>query len=199
MRALIFDTETTGLKPGNICQLSYIIDDNDRLTGVNYFFKVDYIEPGAQRIHGLNVSDLAELSRGLGFSDHSDRIANDFSGCPVWIAHNFKFDYSFLQAEYRRCSKRVGAQRQFCTMQYYAPIIKLPSSGSWSGARQYKYPNLAELTAFMRLSDGEITEFARKTFGVGEGGLNFHDARYDCSAVYLSYKKGLAAGYGPKD
>ena len=59
---LFFDTETTGLNPGNICQLSYIIVDGDNMESNNYFFKVDYVEPGAQRVHGLSVDKLFKLS-----------------------------------------------------------------------------------------------------------------------------------------
>lgn len=47
-RLLIFDTETTGFSSGNICQLSYLIVDNGKLIPGNYYFKVDYIEPGVQ-------------------------------------------------------------------------------------------------------------------------------------------------------
>ena len=46
MKILMFDTETTGLRPGQICQLSYIVIDNStkpyKVYGKNFFFSVDY-------------------------------------------------------------------------------------------------------------------------------------------------------------
>mgnify|MGYP003734308207 FL=1 len=71
---IFFDTETTGLKPGSICQLSYITVDasvKPQITrGENIFFSVDYMEPSAEEVHGFSVEDLYELSGGLYFEDY---------------------------------------------------------------------------------------------------------------------------------
>ena len=52
MKLLFFDTETTGIKPGSICQLSYITVDASAkpqiTTGKNFFFTVDEMEPSAE-------------------------------------------------------------------------------------------------------------------------------------------------------
>jgi hypothetical protein len=76
---IIFDTETTGLKPGQICQLSYIVAQDKKIEGKNFFFKVDYIEPAAQRVHGYSVIDLQKLSGGKDFRYYHPEIAGDFS------------------------------------------------------------------------------------------------------------------------
>ncbi len=59
MKMIFFDTETTGIRPGNICQLSYILVDTSykptKTIGKNIFFTVDYVEPSAQDVHGFSI------------------------------------------------------------------------------------------------------------------------------------------------
>ena len=55
---LYFDTETTGVRPGQICQLSYIIQDTSGVSAKNFFFSVDYVEQGASAVHGFSVQKL---------------------------------------------------------------------------------------------------------------------------------------------
>lgn len=202
MDAIVFDTETTGFRPGNICQLAYIKVDGPQVSGVNMYFNVSYVEPGAQRIHGLSAEKLGALSGGLRFGDRAAQISADFSAHGLWIAHNYKFDCSFLQAEYHR----IGAPAPkptipFCTMNYYTPIIKLPPARHKAGpqdfAQQYKYPRLDELIEFIGITEDEIIDCARGVFPAGPDDIKQHDARFDCAATYLCYKKGAAAGYGP--
>ena len=50
---LFFDTETTGLMPGRIIQLSYIMQTETDVKAKNFFFYVDYIEPSAVAVHGF--------------------------------------------------------------------------------------------------------------------------------------------------
>ena len=71
---LYLDTETTGLYPGEICQLSYIMQDKDGATAKNFFFAVKDVEYGAYLVHGFSVQILKELSGGKTFSDHADEI-----------------------------------------------------------------------------------------------------------------------------
>ena len=194
MRTIVFDTETTGLKPGNICQLAYIIEDDGSATrqqGYNFFFRVDYVEPGAERVHGFDVDMLAALSGGKVFSDHAAQIYGDFESCPLWVAHNFTFDNSFLTAELRKSGLHLVVEKQLCTMRSYTPILKLPSSWSKGGAPRFKYPNLTELITFFDISDSEISDFASKAFDTDFNGLNRHDARFDCAATYMCYKRGI--------
>ena len=82
MKLLFFDTETTGIKPGNICQLSYITVDTSTkpqtTTGHNFFFTVEDVEPSAEAVHGFSVEKLYELSNGMYFDDLVDEFYNDF-------------------------------------------------------------------------------------------------------------------------
>ena len=197
MRTIVFDTETSGFRPGNICQLAYIIDDDGSITGRNYFFKVDYVEPGAERVHGFSVEALGALSGGQAFGTRARSICDDFIACPIWVAHNFYFDNSFLLAECKRNGIMIAAEQYFCTMRHYTPIMKLPPNPAKLGASQYKYPSLSELMAFIGVSDDETAELAGDLFDWGDSGLCRHDARFDCAATYLCYKKGAAIGHGP--
>ena len=71
MKLLFFDTETTSVKPGHICQLSYITVDTSTkpqtTIGKNFFFTVDEMDPSAQEVHGFSLEKLYELSNGLEF------------------------------------------------------------------------------------------------------------------------------------
>ena len=195
MRAIVFDTETTGFKPGNICQLAYLMADDGRVSGKNLYFQVDYVEPGAQNVHGLSVEKLNELSGGKGFGNFAEEIMDDFASAQIWIAHNYSFDASFMSAEFRRCKMAFAAPKHFCTMQKYTPVMKLPSRRSWSGPGQYKYPTLRELIAFMGITDAEIANLADTSFKTEGSGISYHDARFDCAATYLCYQKGAASGF----
>lgn len=192
MRKITFDTETTGLKPGSICQLSYIICEDGVTSGVNMYFKVGYIDPGAQRVHGLSVEMLESLSGGAVFGAHTDKISRDFLSCGLWIAHNFTFDFSFLSAEFGRCGMRIAAADSFCTMKRSAPVLRIPPK--WQGSA-YKYPNLAELISFFGISGDKIRSCAGEIFNIQVSDLQRHDARFDCAATHLCYLKGAERGH----
>ena len=95
---LFFDTETTGLLPGRIIQLSYIMTDGENTVAKNFFFGVSYIEPSAQAVHGFSVEKLAVLSNGHTFSTDIEEIYDDFLSADLIVAHNDKFDIGFLIA-----------------------------------------------------------------------------------------------------
>ena len=82
MKILMFDTETTGLRPGQICQLSYIVIDNSTkpydVYGKNFFFSVDYMEESAEQIHGFSKELLEELSGGVTFEECYHEFIEDF-------------------------------------------------------------------------------------------------------------------------
>ncbi len=184
MNQIIFDTETTGLHPGQICQLSYIVAQDKKIEGKNYFFKVDYIEPGAQRVHGFSVNDLLKLSGGKEFRHYYPEIAGDFNRAKRLVAHNYAFDRRFMAAEFARCSSQFTCTDYFCTMRHFTSVCRLPGS---------KFPKLAELVEFLGIPEIMIKQTAERLFG--SKGLRAHDARYDVTATYLCYQKGLESGY----
>ncbi|MDR0620303.1 MAG: 3'-5' exonuclease [Deltaproteobacteria bacterium] len=190
MRFVVFDTETTGFNPGSICQLSYILHD-DRiglLGGRNYYFTVDYVEPGAQKIHGLSVTKLNQLSGGQTFHAHASDIAADFNSCQLLVAHNVSFDSRFIKAEFKRARVTLRTSESFCTMKELADVCQLSYSGFGN-----KWPKLGELARRLSISDGEIKALASKAFGI-KGAFSAHDARFDSAATYLCYLSAVERG-----
>lgn len=185
---LFLDTETSGIRPGNICQLSYIMQDKDGLSAKNFFFTVPFVEYGAYMVHGFSVGTLKTLSGGKVFADFIDEIDGDICRSDLLAAHNVAFDIMFLRSEFERCGVDFTYKENFCSMKKATPIVKLPRT---HGAG-YKYPRLSELCAFFGVTDDEIARETQKLFGES---VNFHDARFDTTALFLSLKKSMD-GFG---
>ena len=181
---ICLDTETTGLYPGNICQLTYIMMESGKVVPKNMFFKVDHVEYGAYAVHGFSVEKLKELSGGKIFRDRIDEIEEDFNRADVLIAHNTAFDFMFLRAEFENVNKVFTFKNEFCTMKKMTPVCKLTRSNHVG----YKYPKLNELCAHFDITDEVIEEEVKNLFSVD---LNFHDARFDTTALYLAVKCGI--------
>ena len=184
---IFLDTETTGLYPGNICQLSYILQDGDKVSAKNLFFAVDFVEFGAFMVHGFSVERLQVLSNGKRFCDYAKEIYLDFSSADLIITHNTSFDFMFLRKEFERLGMDFEPKNSFCSMKNMTAVCKLQRSSG----RGYKYPKLSELCAFFDISDDEILAESKKIFGEKTG---YHDARFDTTAVYLAVNKGLKVG-----
>lgn len=184
---LFFDTETTGLRPGNICQLSYIITNGEDVEPHNYFFKVDYIEPGAERIHGLSVRKLAALSNNRIFKDSFKEIREDFENAELLIGHNISFDLNFMKSEFSSCGHNYSYNESLCTMRYFTEICKIPKANG-SG---FKFPKLEELIIFFGIKNKEIISKTEEIFKSKSG---YHDARFDTVATYLCFMKALDNG-----
>ncbi len=180
---LYFDTETSGLKPGQICQLSYIMQDKNSTRTKNFFFTVDAVEYGAFLVHGFSVEKLKELSNGKRFVDYVDEIKTDLENADLVVAHNVSFDVMFLRTEFERLNKILYLKKEFCSMKSMTPVCKL--QGRRDG---YKYPKLTELCAYFEISDRDVADSSKLLFGKS---ANFHDARFDTTAVYLAMNIGM--------
>lgn len=179
MKSIFLDTETTGLKPGQIVQLTYIIEENKELFGMkNYFFTVDSVEIEAEKVHGFSKERLDSLSEGFSFADLAPEIQEDLQD-GIIIAHNIGFDKKFIDAEFQRIFELPGYSKEFCTMQYFKDILKLPSRNGMG----YKNPRLEEVVDFYHIDKSLIMEKAKVLFGCED--IDFHDARYDVMAMYM--------------
>ena len=181
---VFFDTETTGLYPGRIIQLSYIMMSESQTTAKNFFFAVEYIEPSASAVNGFTVEKLAALSGGKTFSCDIDEIYDDFAAADLIVAHNVKFDINFMIAEFYYENRRFRYREEFDTMKFFTPIMKLPRS-SHEG---YKFPKLTELCEFLDIYPYDITRKSGELFG--EIAVGAHDGRYDTVALYLCFEEG---------
>jgi len=181
---VFLDTETTGLHPGQIAQLSYIVTDEDlNIEKVfNQYYSVEHMSRGAARVHGLTKELLEKLSNGLIFDDTVDEVREDLEDSTI-IGHNISFDIRFLKAEFERLGPEYSPKDKFCTMFHFTNICKIP------GAKRYKRPKLVELMEFLKQCPYEGLEFTKNTYNCSDAG--FHDARYDTGILYLCYKKGV--------
>ena len=194
MKLLIFDTETTSIKPGHICQLSYITIDAStkpqQTIGKNYFFTVDEMDPAAEAVHGFSLEKLYDLSNGQYIEDLTEEFINDFSEADFVIGHNVNFDVRFLKLELEAMGIDYEPKNMFCTMQYYRDICKiLRPSGD------YKNPKLEEVINFLGITKDQISSKADELF---QGSGDYHDARFDTAATYLLIIEGLKKGYIPR-
>lgn len=180
---LYFDTETTGLRPGNICQLSYILEDSFGVQSKNFFFTVDAVEYSAYLVHGFSVQKLFSLSKGKRFIDHIEEIAFDFKSADIIVAHNVSFDLNFMRSEFSSLNRQFKYNQDFCSMKASVPLCKLARCRGTG----YKYPKLTELCSFLKIDDKSIVEAERILYGSATAG---HDARFDTAALYLCVKKG---------
>jgi DNA polymerase-3 subunit epsilon len=183
VRYLYCDTETTDRYPGQICQLSYILDSTTEPLAVakNFFFSVDQISPGAARVNGMSVEGLGRLSGGRRFADHLAEIEADLRWADRFVAHNASFDARFLDAELRRAGSRVRVPELYCTMKDLGAELGF-----------HRYPKLSKLTGRLGITDGQIQAALDYLFDAR--GASAHDARYDVAAVYLICKKARIDG-----
>ena len=104
IRSVLFDTETTGLDPGQgdrVLEVAALELINDLPTGKHFHRVIDPerdVPEEATRIHGFSRADLTGKPRFAEIAD--DLIA--FLGDGMLIAHNAPFDFGFLNAEFGR-------------------------------------------------------------------------------------------------
>ena len=184
-KKIILDTETTGLYPeyNQIAQLSYVILDkhNNIIDSKNYYFQVDKMEYDAEKVHGLSVPLLRELSLGKTFEDNIEEIYHDINGADMVICHNSNFDIGFIRNEFRRVGKEFDFERSFCTMEYYTDILKIEN---YYG---YKWPRLEEVIDYLGINQNTLETTMARLFSLDSAKVGYHDSRYDVAATMEIY------------
>lgn len=188
---VFYDTETTGFKPGSICQLAYLIENDQReiVKASNRFFTIPERDEAsamkAAEVTGLYPDKLKVLSGGHTFKESAQDIYNDFTN-KIHVAHNIQFDEGFMSAELWRCGINFNVIAREDTMKLFTDICKLPKTYS-RGQGQYKYPKLEEVAQHYNLNRENALRFAKKLFGADDS-LTYHDARYDTTVMYIVCK-----------
>ncbi len=177
---IFFDTETSGLRPGRIIQLSYVMLEGDKVTGKNFFFYTDYIERSASAVHGITVEKLYKLSDGHTFSEYIDEIQDDFDKADLTVAHNFPFDFNFISAEFSWQERLFKFKHSFDTMRFFTPYAKIPNKSG----KGFKYPKLTELAQFFEIYDYDVSMRSIQLFK--DAGKS-HDARFDVTQTFLCF------------
>ncbi|HSK69466.1 MAG TPA: 3'-5' exonuclease [Candidatus Limnocylindria bacterium] len=188
MRLIVFDTETTDLFPGQICQLAYVIADGERVEGKNFFFCVDEMSEGSQEIHGFSREALAGLSCGRWFEDDAEEVLRDFDAAGLLVGHNVAFDERFLRAELRRAGREFRKVPTLCTMNFASGLMNMRRKVVTG---RPKPPKLGELAQYYGVTDEMAAEGAAQWFGTS-GAL--HDARFDTAMTWLCLRAALANG-----
>lgn len=174
-RAVLFDTETTGLDPltgDRVLEVAAIELINDLPTGNHYHSLIHPqrdIPEEAARIHGIRMDQLKDAPR-------FEQIADDllaFFGDGKLVAHNAPFDFGFLNAEFARLGKpKLDPARMVDTLQM-------------AKARFPGMPN--SLDALCR------------RFGIDLSARTTHNALLDCkllAEVYVELTGGRQRGLG---
>ncbi|MEM4385990.1 MAG: 3'-5' exonuclease [Candidatus Anstonellales archaeon] len=184
MYNIYLDTETTGLNPGQICQLAYIITDDELkiIRGKVFYFSVDYVEQEAENVHGFSVEKLKYLSGGKVFGNYIDEISGDINNNTI-IAHNVEFDSKFLQKEFFRYGRIYKPYTTVCTVKLFTDILKIPSKYG----RGYKYPKLEEVMKYYKLDINKVKYLCNNIFKC-EGNVGLHDSMLDTTILYLCHK-----------
>lgn len=128
MRAIILDTETTGLLvPGapldqqpKIIELAILVTrDGEIIDRFEWLFNPGHpLDPQITKITGLTDADLAGK---LGFEPFHKSVAFVLVGADVIVAHNAPFDMGMLTNEFKRCGVDplpISATVE-CTVQNY--------------------------------------------------------------------------------
>lgn len=107
MREIVFDTETTGLSPANgdrMVEIGCVELVNRVETGNSfhaYFNPERPMDPAAQEVHGLSDAFLANKPL---FEERVEELL-DFLGDSPLVAHNARFDFSFMNHELGVCGR----------------------------------------------------------------------------------------------
>jgi len=182
--SIVFDIETDGSKGSRVCQLSYLIVSRWRVRAKNMYFKLDYMNYHAQKVHGLSVYKLRRLSNGEVFADRAEEIYRDFANAEVWIGHDVQCDVRYLTGEFRRIGMKLDPPPTFCTLKRYTEEVGIPMKNN---PGKLKPPKLEELMRHFGITPELVVKRCRRWFG---GGDHAHDARYDTVATFLCMQVG---------
>jgi DNA polymerase-3 subunit epsilon len=183
VKALIFDTETTGMvefrKPPedpsqpDLIQLGMLlVDTNDWKPRARHSVLVQLaegvrIDPGAREAHGISEEDCAHY--GIVSMVACSLFNQACLQADIIVAHNLSFDVSTMKTALHRLGSkphRLDGRQMVCTKESSTDVLKLP------GKYGYKWPTLAE--AYRHYTGQEI-----------EGA---HDALVDAEACLAVFR-----------
>jgi DNA polymerase-3 subunit epsilon len=114
----IVDVETTGLFPqkhDRVVEVACVVIATDGSVMEEFDSLVNpERDIGPTRIHGLCSSDVVSAPR---FRDLAGHLVDVFQGCVTLAGHNFRFDRSFLSAEFQRLGFELPQLHTICTLQ----------------------------------------------------------------------------------
>lgn len=194
-KVVYLDTETTSLNPGQICEMSLIVEENNTFKyAKNYYFKVDSMDRGAQAVHNLSMEALEQLSGGKVFSDYASEIYEQLNGATL-VAHNLPFDEKFISQELWRCGISFKPFGRYDTMEQFKDVLKIPARYKKYGP--YKNPKLSEVVHYFGISEQKISWYSNLIFNCNDNKSIYHDSKFDTTSMYVAvntYKEMLYGG-----
>lgn len=165
MRALFFDTETTGLpKQRNISasqdasiwpdpvSISWIVTEESKIFRAKSFIikpSMWTIPQESINIHGIS-QEMAEKN-GVDINHVLGEFIRDLRQVDIVIAHNIDFDKNVIIAatiKSKHDHALVWPSREFCTMEASRQVCKIPLT-SPNALFKYKAPKLSELYKYI--------------------------------------------------
>jgi DNA polymerase III epsilon subunit-like protein len=162
---MIFDIETTGLIPKyandvedlnlwpKVVQLAWIITDYSNKvidTKTFYIKQKEAIPQSAIDIHGV-TNEKCEKD-GFDIKFVLKDFFNDINKVKTVVCHNYEFDASIMEIEFKRHGYKWPLKRKFCTMlkgKKYANI-------TFYNSNKLKYPKLEELFGALILNNTNV-------------------------------------------
>lgn len=105
--AIYIDVETTGLDPSRdrIIQMAVLKDSGLEL---NLYFNPGFsISETVTKINGITNERVANEGK---FEDIAQAIWYELKASKIFVAYNFQFDFSFIQAELARCGLSLKSE-----------------------------------------------------------------------------------------
>ncbi|MBW2230981.1 MAG: 3'-5' exonuclease [Deltaproteobacteria bacterium] len=184
MKALIFDTETTGMvkwrlppehesQPDLIQLGMLLIDTDDWRPHARHSMLVRLsagvtIEPGAREAHGISEDDCERY--GVPAMVACSLFNQLCMQSELIVAHNMSFDESIMRTALHRLGgkpNRMQGKRLICTKEESTDVLKLPGKFD-----SYKWPTLAE--AYQHFSSKKL--------------VGAHDALVDTEACWVIFR-----------
>lgn len=160
MKALIFDTETTGMvkrkiapehesQPDLIQLGMLLVDTSDWKSHARHAMLVRLaegvrIEPGAKQAHGISEADCERY--GVPAAVACSLFNQLCIQADVIVAHNMSFDQLIMRTALHRLGgkpDRMEGKRLVCTMEESTDVLKLPGKFD-----SYKWPTLEEAHSY---------------------------------------------------
>lgn len=151
----VIDVETTGLSASRnrIIEIAIVKIEKLRITKrLNYLINPQtYIPPFITSLTGIDNDDVANAPL---FSEVVDEIIS-FIDNTILTAHNFPFDYGFLNSEFMLAGRELVNDHSCCTLKIARNIYPDLQSKSLSSVASYL--SLKNSDAHRALGDAEIT------------------------------------------
>lgn len=182
MKFCYVDLETTAINPGQIGQISYIVEEHGELVkAINHFFTVKFVDAEVTRKMGIDAEYYSRMSGGQVFAQRSASILEDINNAQL-IAHHVNFEFKFLTTEFMRLNMSYKPSVQTCTMEYFRDVIQIPAKNKRYGP--YKNPKLSEVLDYFRIDMDKLTQYSSMLFG--DNRQQLHDSRVDVVGMYVA-------------